>query len=156
MSTSSQYSLDNQSLNLGPCQDYQSQAVRWNPFSLSHPRVIQTDTCVSWSVSHRCTGVHLQSVMNGAVASVWERGSHSEWLFAPWRWGVWMGGSIIWGWRASGAEGSMWDWVQGTTRQLAVLGARAGLSWKSSCRFCCNKCYVCLCKVTCDHKICLF
>ncbi|CAB1428196.1 unnamed protein product [Pleuronectes platessa] len=27
-----------------------------------------------------------------------------------------------------GQRGSMWDCVQGTTRQLAVLGARAGLS----------------------------
>lgn len=32
---------------------------------------IRIDTCVSWYVSHRSTGVHLHSVMNRTVQSAW-------------------------------------------------------------------------------------
>lgn len=97
-------------------------------------------------MSHRSTGVHLHSVMNWAVTSVWECCgailSHSVRLIAQWRCGVWMGAAGMAPSEANRPQGQKgrvglclgYIWTAGCPLSA---GVRARLSWKSSCHFCC-------------------
>lgn len=128
-----------------------SSNTKWSAFghkqSYGAPSVYNSDmdTCVSWSVSHRFTGMHLHSVMNWTVTSVWEccsaTLSHCDRLIAQWRCGAaGMAPSEAKQALGAGLWGG-WGRVCGPLFRVHLDSIWARLSWKSSCHFCCYECW---------------